>query len=60
MTSLSNKLAKRLAETASWDDLTEDEQDELTMAWLEDEARLDPNQETIPRGLPGVQRGPRR
>jgi hypothetical protein len=45
---LSPKLAARLAETSCWDDLTEEEQDALTMAWLDEEGRLNPNQEAIP------------
>jgi hypothetical protein len=48
MSPLFDRLAKRLAETSCWDDLTEEEQDELTMAWLEDEGRLDNLDDAIP------------
>jgi hypothetical protein len=56
---LSPKLAARLAETSCWEDLTEDEQDELTMAWLEDEGRLDDLDEAIPiEDIPEMNEGP--
>jgi hypothetical protein len=48
MSPLSERLAKRLAETSCWDDLTTEEQDELTMAWLEDEGRLDDLDDATP------------